>query len=251
MNSTDTAARAAVGIPAGGFGIIDEPESVAVSWVTSFLLVEADGAMSILSPHQDPISLLDPKFARKEYLIQICEGLKPRDIDHHGLSAACDSLSRTCGDDVTLSPGELPGQVFMCLPASRASSEPLLEPDGLERRSLARWTSALIHGRYWDPHTPFILHLLPRDPETSKRLAVLRALRDLGAKIRSLRQDEGERDAFDIDVWWTRWQERFISSLPQSAQIQPLSLDVLLRAADDVPDTEFMENLERIIRHRR
>ena len=43
INAKDSIARDRAGIPRGAFGMIDEPESIEVAWVTSFLLVADDG----------------------------------------------------------------------------------------------------------------------------------------------------------------------------------------------------------------
>lgn len=251
IDSNDTAAKALVGIPRGGFGVVSEPESVELAWVTSFLVVSADGAISVLSPHRPPLSLLDTKFARKDYLVQICDGLRPRDIDQHTFAAACDSLGQSFDDCAEMLPGDGPGEVLVRLSTGGASVDAPggLEPDEGVARPLSRLTTALVRGRYWDHRTRFILHLLPADGETAEYVAVRRAVRDLRTELRSHQLDKRADDSLDVKLWWNRWQAQFVRKLPKAAAMRQLSLDALLRAAGDVQDTEFHERLERCFRN--
>jgi hypothetical protein len=250
INAKDSIARDRAGIPRGAFGMIDEPESIEVAWVTSFLLVADDGAISIVSPSKQPLSLLDPKFARKDYLIRICEGLKPRDIDQHAFPAACDSISRTFGDCAEITSGDVAGQVLVRVTAGRSAIDRV--PGDADRlsRPASRLISALIRGRFWDLNTKFILRMVPADAETAQRVALLRAPRDLRIVLRSQKQDTSRGESFDVALWWSQWQEQFGRELPAAATICSLSLDILLKAADDMQDTEFAERLEVLIRNR-
>lgn len=252
IDSNDPAAKALVGLPRGGFGVASEPESVDIAWVTSFLVVSVDGAISVLSPHRPPLSLLDTKFARKDYLIQICDGLRPRDIDQQAFAAACDSLVQSFDDCADLLPGDGPGEVLVRMSTKGAREEARNGPELDESiaRPSSRLTAALVRGRYWDHRTRFILKMRPADADTAERVAVQRAIRDLRAELRSHPQDKLDGNPFDVKSWWTRWQEQFIRNLPKGAAMRHLSLDALLRAADDVRDTEFAERLERCIRNR-
>jgi hypothetical protein len=245
INSSDIDGRKMLGIPPGGFGDVEEPESVESVWITSFLLVDVTGSLSMTSLHRNAVPLLDSKLATSEYLLQVCKRLKSRDIDHEDFLTALDELNRRFGDFADLSQGENCGEVgvsvadvhkmVLSVPGSTNADVP--EP-------LAQLTNVLLRGRYWCYGKWFVLYLVPGDAETATRLTVLRALDDLRRILRKMPMDGHDTQAFDLPVWWESWQADRIPSSPKKMHIQLAPLQNLLDAADEVPDTEFLEKLE-------
>lgn len=233
--SINTAARKKAGIPEGGCGCNDELESRFCSSVAAFLLIDVRETCSIVTLAKDPVSLLEDRLTRKEYLNEVCRGIQDLgDNMPNTYAKACKDLDSTFQGRASVIPTEFLGTVR-------------IELHDTINTEFARLTRALIEGLYWDHHH-FLFRLVPADAATAARMASLRAVRDLRRVFRQEESGQVVGSRCQLDDWWAEWQLRFINDLPETAAFDRLPLDVLLREADILDDTEFHERIDSVAR---
>src|SRR5262249_12830023 len=159
----DTTTRERLGIPAGACDLETRAAEVACAWVLSFLLVAVDRSVEVLSAGRHPVSLVEGRFAGRDYLARVCQGLHPSQFEP--AAGGGDWRQRLTGwpADAQMRDGRRPGEVLVSV--ARPSEQLTLRWDNAEEddADTRRLSSALASGLYWDIGHWHLLRLVPGD----------------------------------------------------------------------------------------
>jgi hypothetical protein len=248
LGHADAAAKERVGVPAGACELGPETAQVRGAWVLSFLLVASDGLVDVMSASRCPARLVEGRFATRDYLARVCQGISPAQLEPDVAGDAWRKRLTSWPADTDVRPGRRPGEALVGV---RRPAEQLTPPwaDAEEGDAEARRLSgALVSGLYWDVGGWHVLRLVPADRPTAARVGLLRGVRALRDALREVDYAPGEKLPLELPRWWAGWLAEFARELPATAVPAPLPLEDLLRLADEVPDTEFLDKLEWLAR---
>jgi hypothetical protein len=236
--------RERLGVPPGAFEFTPEPLSRQAAWVLAFLLVAADGARDIVSAGRGSVRLVDERTSSAEYLGLVCRNLEPESLQPRVDFERLQERLSGWPAGTRLRQAGRPGEVLVSVPTPEKTLPPpwlLGEEDAAENR---RATAALVGGLYWEVGLWAVLRLAPGDRATATRVGLLRGVQALRTALRGIDASIAELRQFDFPAWWSRWQAEYAATLPAEAVPAPIAAGDLLDAADNFPDTEFLETLD-------
>lgn len=237
---TDTNVRVSLGIPDGGTRLTKPTyQKRSLSAVLAFAVVVGD-EVKIYSAENFSIRLTSSDTSNLKYWQKVCENQgkffdEPTSIEELADQLSFDLKGVKCSADeygallVTVDePDKLWGEM-----------------DQLDQYAIHRLNdlkSDLVRGLHWNDEDFTICRIVAGDRKTAAKILILKGVEEL---LRCYRRRKTLQN-FSIDIWWKEYQKDFLPHAEDDRGETQIDLSQLLLAADDVPDTNFLDWLEDV-----
>jgi hypothetical protein len=240
----DTTSRQIFGLPAGVCEQVEEPSAIRIAWVLSFILVRADGSVELHSARRNATVLLERSVKSREYLRHVCQGMESRFLKDDASTQLSEKWCDRWPEGTQFEQGAAHGEVLVKLAEPNKLLRNEMDMDVKEKNG----RHLLEQGRDWVPHTFKIYQIVPGDVETARATTLLRGIRELRYILRTYDPSAKSRPSINLNEWWLSWQSDFENQGGLRLPKQLITVEDLLKVADQVNDTEFQDKLEWILR---
>lgn len=243
VRNGDATSRQSFGLPAGVSELPEDPLAIRIAWVLSFLMVRADGSVEVLSARRNPTSLLGRNVTSKDYLRHVCQGMESWVFNVGAPTQPSEKWRDRWPEETKVEPGTTLEEVVVTL----AEPMKLLRSGKVAGTKEKSGRLLLEQGRDWNPPSFKIYRISPGDLATARATALLRGIRELRLILRPFEASANSRPPINLADWWLKWLANFRNqsgiALPESF----ITFEELLKAADQVNDTDFQDKLEWLL----
>lgn len=244
LRDGDAKSRERFGLPPGACELVDEQPAMRVAWVLGFLMIRSDNSIDLMTARRDPVKLLVGITNPREYARHVLQGIALKNLNVDTSKQPDEKWENQWPDGTKIVPGKRHGEVMVTL----IDPNRLLRLDSESDSKNISARRMLEQGRYWNPYTFKIFRIIPGDMNTAKSVVLIRGICELRSMLRTMEPSLSSSQPVKLTEWWHNFQAAFATQEEIRLPDIIVTLDELVRVADNVKDTDFQDKLERILR---